>query len=160
MKGLLSNVIVVVNGAESSIAAVKYAVALQRAYGSKVTAVYVVDTHTIRQLALSRIFVDEESEEYERSLTETGRRYLSFVGELARVKNARIDRKLLAGSIAGEVVRAAVELGADAILLGGWERGSVFRDILAEENKEIARTARCPVLIVRGSVAEEAYGAL
>ncbi|MDA8425383.1 MAG: universal stress protein [Treponema sp.] len=160
MKGLLSNVIVLVNGAESSISAVKYAIALQRAYGSAVTAVYVVDTHTIRQLALSRIFVDDESEEYERSLAETGRRYLAFAGELARVKGATIERRLLSGSIAGEVVRAAEDLAADGIILGGWERGSVFRDLLAEENKEIARTARCSVLIVRGSAAEEAYRSL
>ena len=68
----LRKLLVVVNGSESSIGAVKYAIALAKAYGSKVVAAYVVDTATIRQLALSRIFVPDESAEYEESLEGLG----------------------------------------------------------------------------------------
>jgi nucleotide-binding universal stress UspA family protein len=104
MKNLLSNIVVVVNGSESSIAAAKYAIALEKAYGCKATAIYVVDTATIRLLELARIFVDEESTEYERSLMATGKRYLSFVKELAKDKKLEIEVRLLKGSIADEAV--------------------------------------------------------
>jgi nucleotide-binding universal stress UspA family protein len=160
MKNLLSNIVVVVNGSESSIAAAKYAIALEKAYGCKATAIYVVDTATIRLLELARIFVDEESTEYERSLMATGKRYLSFVKELAKDKKLEIEVRLLKGSIADEAVKAADEVGADCILIGGWEKDGSFRDINVEANREITKLAHCSVLVVKGAAAEAAYRAI
>ncbi len=157
MKGLLSNIVVVVNGAESSIAAVKYAISLRKATGCKVTAVYVIDTHTIKQLAHARIFIAEESAEYERELESTGRHYLSFVEELARSKALTVETRLLRGSIASEVVRCADEAKADCILLGSFERDTVFRDVIVEASRDILRIAPCSVLIVRARDAEQAF---
>jgi len=92
-----------------------------------VIAAYSVDTAAIRHLSRSRIFVDEESAEYERSLEETGRRRLAFAEELAKAKGMTVATRLLKGSIAGEVVRLAEEAQADCILLGGWEHNGIFR---------------------------------
>ena len=160
MKGLMSKIVVLAEGLYSSTAPVMYAVALARSLGSEVTAVYTVDTAAIRQLARSRIFVDEESEEYERSLEETGRRRLSFAEDLARAKGVSLKTRLLKGSIAGEVLRVAEEIEADCILLGGWEHNGDFRDILYEASREIANLAPCSVLIVKSRDAERAYNAL
>jgi nucleotide-binding universal stress UspA family protein len=160
MKGLLSKVIVLAEGLYSSMAPAKYAIALSRAFGTEVLAVYAVDTAAIRHLSRSRIFVDEESEEYERSLEETGRRRLALVEELARSKGASISTRILKGSMAGEVVRLAEETGADCILLGGWEHNGDFRDIILEANREIVNLAPCSVLIVKSRDADRLYNAL
>lgn len=160
MKGLLSKVVVLAEGLYSSTAPVKYAVALAKAFGTEVVAVYAVDTAAIRQLSASRIFVDEESEEYERSLEETGKRRLAFVEELARAKGVSIETRLLKGSMVGEVLRLAEEVGADCILIGGWEHNGDFRDILLEASREIANFAPCSVLVVKSQDAERAYKAL
>jgi nucleotide-binding universal stress UspA family protein len=160
MKGLVSKVIVLAEGLYSSTAPVKYAVALAKAFGTEVIAVYAVDTAAIRHLARSRIFVDDESEEYERSLEETGRRRLALVEELARAKGVTVSTRLLKGSIAGEVVRLAEEEEADCILIGGWEHNGDFRDIIIEASREIANLAPCSVLIVKSRDAERVYNAL
>ncbi|MCX7023121.1 MAG: universal stress protein [Spirochaetes bacterium] len=160
MKGLLSNIVTVVNGAESSIAAAKLAIALKKQYGSRVIAVYVVDTATIRSLAMSRIFVPDESEEYERSLEDTGNRYLAFISDLAKAKRLNIDTKLLKGSVADEISKVAEEEGADCIVLGGWGGDAVHRDMVIEANREIIAAAKCPVLVVKGPQAEQVYRAL
>jgi nucleotide-binding universal stress UspA family protein len=160
MKGLLSKVLVLAEGLYSSTAPVRYAVALRKTFGTEVVAVYAVDTAAIRKLASSRIFIDEESQEYERSLEETGRRRLAFVEEMAREKGVEVETRLLKGSIAGEVVRVAEEIGADCILIGGWEHNGDFRDILLEASREIADLAPCSVLIVKNRDAERAYNAL
>ncbi len=160
MKGLMSRAVVLAEGLYSSAAPVKYAVAMAKVFGTEVTAVYAVDTAAIRQLSRSRIFVDEESEEYERSLEETGRRRLAFVEELAKAKGVSVATRLLKGSITGEVLRVAEEVGADCILLGGWEHNGDFRDIIFEASREIANIAPCSVLIVKGRDAEQAYSAL
>lgn len=156
----LSKVVVLAEGLYSSAAPMKYAVALAKSFGTEVIAAYAVDTAAIRHLSRSRIFVDEESEEYERSLEETGRRRLAFAQELGRAKGAKVETRLLKGSIAGEVVRLAEEVGADCILLGGWEHNGDFRDIILEANREIANLAACSVLIVKGRDAEKAYDAI
>jgi nucleotide-binding universal stress UspA family protein len=150
-------VLVVVSGAEASISAARYAIALSKAYGSEVTAAYVVDTASIMQLTASRIFVDDESAEYERSLEGTGRRYLAFVAELAKAKGVAVSTLLLRGSIAGEIVKAAEDTAADCIIMGGGEREAGFRDILIEANREIARTSSCPILVIKGGAGENAY---
>jgi len=160
MKGLMSKVLVLAEGLYSSVAPVKYAVALSKSMGAEVTVVYAVDTVAIRHLAASHIFVDEESEEYERSLEETGRRRLAYAREVAREKGVELDSRLLKGSIAGEVVKLAEEIGADCIILGGWEHNGDFRDILLEASREIANLAPCSVLIVKSRDAEQAYNAL
>ncbi len=160
MKRPLSNLIVVVNGSEVSIAAVKYALALKRHMGSRIIAVYVVDTVTIKQLALSRIFVEDESVEYEHSLEETGKRYLALVSEIAAAKHMRVETWLRKGSISGEIIKAAEESGSDCIVVGGWNGDSRYRDILIEANRDIVRSASCPVIVVKGPEAETVYSAL
>lgn len=160
MKDPLSDLLVVVNGAESSIEATKYAIALSRLHEARVTAIYVVDTATIKQLALSRIFVPEEGEEYERSLEETGRRYLAYVEELAKEKRFHLTTLLRRGSITGEVIKAAEEVGANCIVLGGGESESAYRAAISESYREIIKNSPCPVLIVKGRDAAKAYLAL
>jgi nucleotide-binding universal stress UspA family protein len=160
MKGLLSRVIVLAEGQYSSTAPVKYAVALRKLLGTEVTVVYAVDTHAIRMLSSCRIFVDEEGEEYERSLEETGRRRLAFARSLAKDKGVEVETRLLKGSIAGEVLRLAEETGADCILLGGWSHEGGFRDILIEASREIEALSPCSVLVVRDRDAENAYDCL
>lgn len=157
MSNPLSNLLVVVNGSESSVGAVKYAVALGKAYGCKVTAAYVVDTATIRQLALSRIFVPDESAEYEESLEGSGRRILSYAAELAQSAKVPAETLLLKGAIAGEIIKAAEERNADCILLGGSDRNSQFKSVLMDVYLEIVRNAPCPVIVVKGKQAEELF---
>jgi nucleotide-binding universal stress UspA family protein len=160
MKGLLSRVVVLAEGQYSSAAPIKYAVALRKLLGTEVTVVYAVDTHAIRLLSSCRIFVDEEGEEYERSLEETGLHRLAFAQSLAGEKGVDIETRLLKGSIADEVMSLAEEIGADCILLGGWSHEGGFRDILVEASREIEALSPCSVLVVRRRDAEKAYNAL
>jgi nucleotide-binding universal stress UspA family protein len=160
MRCPLSKVVVLAEGQYSSAAPVKYAIALRKTLGTEVTVVYAVDTHAIRFLSSCRIFVDEEGEEYERSLEETGRRRLAFASSLAAEKGVDLETRLLKGSIAGEVMRLADETDADCILLGGWSHGGGFRDILVEASREIETLSPCSVLVVRDRDAERAYNSL
>lgn len=156
MRGPLSRLLVVVNGSESSIGAARYALELAAAYESQVTMVYVVDTATIKQLALSRIFVPDESAEYEDSLERSGRRILAYMQELAAARKIEVSTTLRRGAVPGEVVALADELGVGAILLGGTDRKNQFKDALLDVYGEIVRNAPCPVMIIKGRAAEKA----
>jgi nucleotide-binding universal stress UspA family protein len=157
MKPLISNIVTVITGSDASILAAKYAIIMSKIYRCRLTALYVVDTATIRQLTLSKIFIQEESQEYERSLEANGERYLSFVEELARAKGVKIERDIRKGAVYTEVLAAADEKKADLIVLGGWEKDRSARDIISHAHREIMVNAKCSVFIVKEPAIDQIY---
>jgi nucleotide-binding universal stress UspA family protein len=149
IKSLISNIVVAVSGSGASVHAAKYAIVMAKLYKCRLTAVYVVDVATIRQLALSKIFIPEESEEYEKSLATNGKRYLSFVEELAKAKGIRVECEMRTGSVTNEILTVADEKKADLIILGGWEKDRDARDIISQAHREIQYHSKCSVLIVK-----------
>ncbi|GHV73749.1 universal stress protein [Spirochaetia bacterium] len=156
-KPLLSNLIVAISGSDASILAAKYAIIMAKQYRCRLCAVYVVDTATIRQLALSKIFIQEESLDYERSLETNGERYLSFVEELARAKGVKIDRVIRKGAVYTEILAVADEKKADLIILGGWEKDRNPRDIISHSHREIMVSAKCSVYLVKEPLVDQLY---
>jgi len=158
IKPLFQNVLVMVNGTEASLNAVRYAVLMAKLYRSRVCAVYVVDTATIKQLTINRIFVEEESRQYEQSLSENGNRYLAYVEELGKSKGVRIETELRRGAIWSEVIASADENHIDAILIGGSERDpGDQKEILSSTFKSVLLNARCSVLVVKEKMIEQLY---
>jgi nucleotide-binding universal stress UspA family protein len=149
MKALFQNLIVAVSGSEASISASKYAIVMAKQYRAKLIAVYVVDTATLKELLLSRIFVEDESLEYEKSLEDNGRRYLAYIAELGGKKGVQVETILRKGAVFGEVISVAEDRDADVILLGGHEEKPDYRDSLGRKQREILRNARCSVLVVK-----------
>ncbi|MDR3248650.1 MAG: universal stress protein [Treponema sp.] len=148
-KPIISHIVVVITGSDASILAAKYAIVMAKTYRCRMSAVYVVDTATIRQLTLSKIFIQEESQEYEKSLEANVERYLSFVEELARAKGVKIEREIRRGAVYTEILTAAEDKKADLIVLGGWEKDRSARDIISTAHREIMVNAKCPVLLVK-----------
>ncbi|MEJ5183949.1 MAG: universal stress protein [Rectinemataceae bacterium] len=160
MKQLFRTVVVAINGSEGSIAAFKYALGAARLYGTRIVAAYVIDTATISRLYLSRIFVSDEKEAFERSLEESGRHYLKYCTELAAAKKLSIETRLLRGSVAGEIVKLAMELDADCIVVGSPHSDLRRGDAIMEANREIAASSRCPVLMVPPKSGDSLYAEL
>ena len=149
IKPLFSNIVVAISGSDASILAAKYAIVMAKTYRCQLSAVYVVDTATLKQLTLSRIFIQEESQEYEKSLRANGERYLTFVEELAIAKGIKIEREMRQGAICSEILAVVDEKKADLIILGGWEKDRSARDIISHSHREIMINAKCSVLLVK-----------
>jgi nucleotide-binding universal stress UspA family protein len=149
MKGLLQTVVVAVSGSEASINAAKYGIVMAKVYKCRLLVVYVVDTATLKELLLSKIFVEDESAEYEKSLERNGTRYLDYVVDLARKKGVEVEALLRKGAISTEIVEAADENDADLVLLGGFEEKPSFRDTISRHHREIMRNAKCSILLVK-----------
>jgi nucleotide-binding universal stress UspA family protein len=157
IKSLFSNIVVCITGSDASILAAKYAIILAKQYHCQLTAVYVVDTATIRQLTLSKIFIQEESQEYEQSLKANGERYLSFVDELAKAKGIHIEKDIRSGAVYTEILKAADERKADLIVLGGWEKDRSARDIISHAHREVMVNAKCSVLLAKEPTIDQLY---
>ncbi|HIW35557.1 MAG TPA: universal stress protein [Candidatus Treponema faecavium] len=162
IKSLFQNVLILVNGSESSIHAVQYGILMAKLYRCNLKAVYVVDTATLKQLTLSKFFVADESRSFEESLTRDGRRYLDYAVNLGKAKNIKIETELLSGSVGYEVIAAAERMHAGLILLGSCSSvtkntAAVKHDAVSSSNQEILRSARCSVLVVKEENIEQLY---
>jgi nucleotide-binding universal stress UspA family protein len=130
---------------------------MAKQYKCTLSAVYVVDEATLKQLTLSKIFVQEESQEYEKSLEANGHRYLSFVEELARAKGIKVDKEIRKGAVYTEILAAAGDKGVDLIVLGGWEKDRNPRDVIGHGHREIMNHAKCSVLLVKDRNVDALY---
>ena len=157
MKPLISNIVTGVTGSDASIMAAKYAIVMSKIYRCRLNAVYVVDTATIKQLTLSKIFIQEESIEYEQSLEANGARYLSFVEELAHAKGVKVEKQIRKGAVYTEILTAAEQCKADLIVMGGWEKVRSSRDIISHAHREIMYNSKCSVLFVKDPGIDQLY---
>ena len=157
IKPFLTNILVAINGSDASILAAKYAIVMAKSYHCRLSAVYVVDTATIRQLAISKIFIQEESQEYEKNLQNDGHKYLSFVEELAAAKGIQIEKEIRSGSVFNQILAAADEKKADLIILGGWEKDRGPRDVIYGTYREIMVNAKCSVLLAKEPAIDHVY---
>ncbi|GHU34314.1 universal stress protein [Spirochaetia bacterium] len=149
LKSLFSHILCAVSGSDASIQAAKYAIIMAKTLKCRLSVIYVVDTATIRKLTFSKIFVQEEAVEYEKSLKANGDRYLSFIEELAKSKGIKIERELRLGAVYTEIVNVASEKKVDIILLGGLEKERTTREIFSHAHREIMINAPCSVLFVK-----------
>jgi nucleotide-binding universal stress UspA family protein len=149
MEHLISNIVTAVTGTDASILAAKYGVVMAKTHNCKLYAVYVVDTATIKQLASSKIFIEEEAIEYEKSLEANGERHLSFVEELAQAKGVNFERIMRRGAIYTEILNFSDDKSADLILLGGWEEDTSTKNIIGHSHREIMANAKCSVMLVK-----------
>ena len=157
VRPIISNIVVGISGSGASVHAAKYAIMLAKQHKCRLTAVYVVDTATIKQLTIGKIFVSEESREFEESLTVNGERYLSFVDELAKAKGVKIEKELRSGAVWTEILEAADSKKADLVILGGWEKGRNVKDIISHVHHEILLHSKCSVLVVKEPEADLLY---
>jgi len=157
MKPFFANIMVGVSGSESSVMAAKYAIAMAKSYNCKLSAVYVVDTATIRKLSHAKIFVKEEGREYEDSLKLDGENYLSFIEELAVAKGLNIDKIIRNGAVFSEILAAAEEKHADLLILGGWDRNRGPREQVYTTYREIMANAKCSILIAKDPNIDQMY---
>jgi nucleotide-binding universal stress UspA family protein len=146
----LSNILLYIDGSESSITAAQLAIALTKTHGCTLRVLYVVNENLLSELLHAKVFVHMEKMDYERDLEEDGKRYLNYVVKLAERKGVAVETVLRKGVVHEEVSHEVDQWGADLLMQG--ELGEVLslRDSFYEEGERILRKVRCPVMVVRG----------
>ena len=145
----IRHILVLVDGTEASYNAADAAIDLARSLGSKLTAMAVVDTDTLRHLLSVKFLVDAEMGEFEKELQESSKRQLAEVCQRALDRKILVEEILLTGNTETIVPREVQEREVDLIALGGFQSSKVTRDLLARQRQQIIDRAKCPVLVVK-----------
>ena len=141
------NILVPVDGSETSHAAVEKAVEFAKAFGSKITVVQalVLDPY----IAAEYISASQTNDLIERART-------SIEESLAAAKakfneqGIEVETKLLEGQVIHrEIIRAAEELHADLIIIGSHGRTGFKKLFLGSVAQSLLGESHVPVLIVR-----------
>ena len=149
MKAPFKHMLVYLDGSEGSINALMYAILLAKSSGAALDAMYVVNTKAIGDLVKSRIFIDQERQEFLSDLEKDARRHLRHAEKLASSKDLEIASITKEGSPHHVVLDYIKNNGIDLLILGSVNAIRSRRDELTSENDRMLRTSPCPVLVVR-----------
>ena len=162
MKPVLKNIIVAINGSQSSVHAAMYGIILAKQLSLNMKVVY---SAAVKFLTNSRVFTSSERDSYLTDLDSDGQKYLSYISDLAKTKGLKIETEMRSGAVWAEVIRAAEEFKADMILLGGGSKAKVSyvqdneyrHNIQTTARTEIVTYANCPVLVVHKEQVEDLF---
>ncbi|MBZ4673377.1 MAG: UspA protein [Spirochaeta sp.] len=142
-------IVVYLDGSESSMTAIMYGIKLAEKHDAKLTAAYVVNTRALSELVKAGIFVTVERDEYQRDLQLDADRYLRHASRLAQQKQVLIETVKLEGTVHVVMKELLKSTKADLLVLGGVTDIRSRREELASETDRMLRTSPCPVLVVR-----------
>jgi nucleotide-binding universal stress UspA family protein len=129
---------------QNSDCAFQMACALARDYGAKLVILHVYPTPVVPAVS-SGVFPVPMEVPREKLL-----------GELQEIKppdpSVAVERALVEGEPAYEILRAAEEFDADLIVMGTHGRGGLTRLVMGSVAEDVTRKAKCPVLTVRKPV--------
>ena len=149
MKKTVERILVYIDGTEEAITAAQYAVCLARENGAALAAVYIVNTRALDDLVRTRIFLQEEQEEYQRDLEADAERYLNHVSKLGSDKGVDVETKKQSGNVHTEIKKLVKEEKYDLLVLGEISQVRSRRDEFYNEAERAMRSVPCSVLIVK-----------
>lgn len=141
------NILVPVDGSETSYAAVKQAVEFAKVFGSKITVVQVLALDPY--IAAEYITAAQTNDLIERARTSI----LKTLEEATSKFNAegvQVETRLLEGQVIHqEIINAAKELNADLIVIGSHGRTGLKKLFLGSVTQNVLGETSIPVLVVR-----------
>lgn len=144
-----SSILIATDGSQHTKNAVKHGLALAKLSNAKVYAVYVIDI-----AAFASIPVDATWENMHEFLKKEGEAAIKNVEEDAASQGIKIEKIILEGNPAQEIVKFASANNIDLIVMGTLGKSGLERFLLGSVAEKVIRTASCPVMVVRSRVAE------
>lgn len=141
---MYKKIMVPVDGSDNSIRAAKHAMQIALNFGSQVTFIYVIaDMYNSSRLSedvlseLKKAFMAQSNEVLEKVVNEV------------QMPNIAIEKKILTGHPAQQIIKECTEGMYDLIVMGNRGLDGVQEFLMGSTSKRVATNAHCPVLIIR-----------
>jgi nucleotide-binding universal stress UspA family protein len=149
---LFERILIATDGSRPSERAAEAGVELARLSGKSVTAVYVADTGRYSESVgdISHNIADKVMASAREAVLSEGESATRKVEELAGAAGISIEKRIVEGQPAAEILRLAEELPADLIVVGSMGRTGLSRFLLGSVAEKVVRNSKVPVLVVQG----------
>jgi nucleotide-binding universal stress UspA family protein len=140
----IKSILVAVDGSEHSLKAVRYACAMGPPLGADV-----ILLHVVPMLVSATPYHDTVSDQPFLALQKVGEDILARAKTLANDCNCQAIDMISHGDPAAKIIDIASERGIDLIILGSRGISGIRQLFVGSISNKVARTAHCPVMIVR-----------
>jgi nucleotide-binding universal stress UspA family protein len=143
----IRSILVPVDFSPASEQSVDYACGLARRLGASIHLLHVVEGTMTGDLHWEP-YSEETAAHFERLRQEGGAR---LAATAARIEGHRVrtTREVRGGNPATEIKKAALDYGADLIIMATHGRTGLSRALLGSVAEEVVRSAWCPTLVIR-----------
>ncbi|MEM2933347.1 MAG: universal stress protein [Methanocellales archaeon] len=139
-----NSILIATDGSQHTKSAVKHGLALAKLSNAKVYAVYVIDIGMFASIPM-----DTTLENMHELLKKEGELATRSVEEEAKALGIEIEKIILEGNPAQEIVKFANANNIDLIVMGTLGKSGLERFLLGSVAEKVIRTASCPVMVVR-----------
>lgn len=144
---MFKHILVPVDGSDTSMQAVSKAAALAGAFGSQVTAVYVIDPYPFTGVGADFAYGQSQ---YLNAATTEANTALDNVKRAMQEAGIQVHATLCEGHAVHEGVLSTLEkTGADLIVMGSHGRSGLEKLVLGSVTQRVLAGAHVPVLVVR-----------
>lgn len=143
MSEIFRKILIATDGSKRTQNAVEMGLKVAGERGSKVYAVYVVDTVTFTSIPM-----DVTWENMYQLLREEGEDAVRAVRDAAPA-GVEVETRVIEGNPAVEITRLAQDNGVDLIVMGTLGKSGIDRLLLGSTAEKVIRIAGCPVLVIK-----------
>ena len=144
---MFKHILVPVDGSETSMSALSKAAGLAKAFGSEVTAVYVLDPYPFTGVGADFAYGQAQ---YLNAANAEANNALEAVKKRMQEEGVPVKTMVSEGHAVHEgVVRVAESEGADLIVMGSHGRRGLEKLVLGSVAQRVLSSAKIPVMVVR-----------
>lgn len=145
---MFTHILVPVDGSGTALLAMGKAVGLAKAFGSRITAVNVIDYYPF--VGVGADYAVGQTE-YMTAATATAHQALAAACGAAAAAGLACEQKVIEGHVVHEgILETAKALGADLIIMGSHGRHGIEKLLLGSVTQRVLSHTTLPVLVVRG----------
>lgn len=142
---ILKKILIATDGSETAEKAADFGIQIAGLSGTKVYAVYVIDTNPYYSIPLDEIW----SKDVYAQLEKMGHQATSYIEKIAKAAGMEAESIVLKGDPAEKIVNFAEEQNVDMIIVGSLGKGKFERLVIGSVSEKVVRHAKVPVLVVR-----------
>jgi nucleotide-binding universal stress UspA family protein len=145
---MFEKILVATDGSECSNRAAEVGVGLAKLSSGKVTALYVAQRKSAPIGGLTGDKLDEVVSGMWRAVREEGDMATKHVEEMAMKSGVSVERRVIEGHPASEILRLAEETPMDVIVIGAIGKTGLTKFLLGSIAEKVVRNSKVPVLVV------------
>ncbi|MDP1741586.1 MAG: universal stress protein [Polaromonas sp.] len=144
---MFKHILLPVDGSSTSLTAVEKAIGLARAFGSTVTAIYVIDPYAFSGVGADFAYGQAQ---YLDAATAEGNQALKEAAALLTAAGVNVSTAIIeAHTIYRGILETASSVGVDLIVMGSHGRRGLEKLVLGSVAAQVLAHAHLPILVVR-----------